>query len=345
MNTTRGGGYTPHRAEDVLARNYGDCKDKSTLMRALLSAAGISSYLTVIYSSDRQFVRPDWPSPLQFDHAIVAVRVSAAADLPSVLNHPRLGRLLFFDPTDYATPLGDVPKDEQGSHALVIAGTQGELVEIPMLPADSSRIESTVEATVNPQGVLEAHMTRRYFGQSASPMRAFTARRDETDLRRRYERILTRRLGGVTLKQIDTTGRPSDNPIQVKIEFGAEHFFQAVQGIVIMKPGALALATDYALPPGKRALPVKLTAEMYRDSVRIQIPPGYNVDEMPEPARIESPYGSYQAAWKSEGGALTFDQSLTIRDLSVPPAEYGKLREFFERLSGNQSAPVVLAKR
>jgi Transglutaminase-like superfamily. len=30
MNVMRGGGFTPHNAEQVLSRNYGDCKDKAT---------------------------------------------------------------------------------------------------------------------------------------------------------------------------------------------------------------------------------------------------------------------------------------------------------------------------
>src|SRR5262249_9446865 len=72
LNVMHGGGYIPHPASQVLAKNYADCKDKAALMRALLKAAGIDSYEVVIYSGDRQFVRPEWPSPMQFNHAIVA---------------------------------------------------------------------------------------------------------------------------------------------------------------------------------------------------------------------------------------------------------------------------------
>jgi len=150
-NVMRGGGYTPHPAADVLARNYGDCKDKATLMRALLKAAGIESYATTIYAGDRTFVRPEWPSPEQFNHAIIAVRVSPETNLPTVIQHPRLGRLLIFDPTDPDTPLGDLPEDEQGSRALVVAGAQGDLVEMPLLPANANRVESTVEAGWTPR--------------------------------------------------------------------------------------------------------------------------------------------------------------------------------------------------
>ena len=64
LNITRGGGYTPRDAADTLARNYGDCKDKATLMRALLKAAGIESYLITITANDRTYVRPEWASPM-----------------------------------------------------------------------------------------------------------------------------------------------------------------------------------------------------------------------------------------------------------------------------------------
>ena len=76
LNIMHGGGYIPHPASQVLAKNYGDCKDKAALMRALLKAAGVDSYEVAIYSGDRHFVRPEWPSAMQFNHAIVAVKVS-----------------------------------------------------------------------------------------------------------------------------------------------------------------------------------------------------------------------------------------------------------------------------
>ena len=98
LNVTRGGGYTPRAASESLARNYGDCKDKATLMRALLKAVGIDAYLTTISADDRTYVRPEWASPYQFNHAIIAVKVSDGVKLPTVIPDSPLGRLLDFRP-------------------------------------------------------------------------------------------------------------------------------------------------------------------------------------------------------------------------------------------------------
>jgi transglutaminase-like putative cysteine protease len=62
------GRYQPHAADDVLTNNYGDCKDKHTLLASLLQASGITLSPALINSSFK--LDPDVPSPSQFDHII-----------------------------------------------------------------------------------------------------------------------------------------------------------------------------------------------------------------------------------------------------------------------------------
>jgi hypothetical protein len=66
------GRWRPHSAAEVLAKSYGDCKDKANLMRALLKAVNIDSYPVLIFAGDPTYVRENWPSP-QFNHCIIAV--------------------------------------------------------------------------------------------------------------------------------------------------------------------------------------------------------------------------------------------------------------------------------
>jgi hypothetical protein len=83
--------------------------------------------------------------------------------------------------------------------------------------------------------------------------------------------------------------------------------------------------------------------------VVIQLPAGFVVDEIPEPVKIDSPYGVYHASWKTgdEKGSnqsVTFEQSLEVREMIATPAEYTKIKDFFDRVLGSQSAPVILLK-
>jgi hypothetical protein len=346
MNITRGGGYTPHRAGEVLARNYGDCKDKATLMRALLKPLGIDSYMTAIYSGDRQHVRPEWPSPQVFNHAIIAVKVSDATKLETVLHHPRLGSLLIFDPTNPDTPVGDLPEDEQGSNALIIAGASGELAVMPLLPAAASRVESKVEAQLNGDGHLSAHVFRNYFGQDAAQMRGFTRRRSPEELKKSFERGLSRRLGGITLKSIVPVDDIQEGRLSLEMEYDVARFGQLMQQrLFVIEPGSLLSGNDYGFAAKERKSPVRLTANVRKDSVIIQIPAGFKIDEMPDPVALDTPYGIYNATWSSRAGQIVFEQSLEVKDNLVPASSYAAVRDFFEKLSSGQHSAVVLLKQ
>jgi len=346
LNITRGGGYTPHRSEDTLARNYGDCKDKATLMRALLKAVGIESYLTTITAYDRTFVRPEWASPMQFNHAIIAVQVSKAVSLPSVLEDTALGRLLIFDPTDRLTPLGDLPREEQGSRALVIAGARGALLRMPVLPVDAHRIDSSVDAAVDANGRLDARVQRDYFGQSAIPLRAVAVLQGNDELRKRFERGLSRRVRGTTLNRIAVQPGSDPNDLSASLELTIDRFGQIMQDrLFVLRPGLLTSGGDYFFTSKQRTAPIKLDSDFRHDSIRINLPPGFKLDELPEAAKIESPYGTLQASWEVRDGQIVMDESLEVREVVVPASEYAAVRDFFDRVNGAQGAPVVLVKQ
>ena len=128
------GRFQPHPAPEILAKAYGDCKDKANLMRALLSVVGIPAYPVLVSADDPRFVRSEWPSPTQFNHAILAIRSAAAAGSPAAFVHPTFGPLLIFDPTDEHTLPGDLPEHEQGGSALLAAGDASLLLGFPSCP-------------------------------------------------------------------------------------------------------------------------------------------------------------------------------------------------------------------
>ena len=346
LNITRGGGYTPHRADETLARNYGDCKDKATLMRALLKAVGIDSYLVTISADDRTYVRPEWASPMQFNHAIIAVKVSNAITLPTVIENASLGRLMIFDPTDPITPPGDLPQEEQGSHALVIAGEQGALLTMPVLAPALSRIDSTVQGAINADGLLEAQMQRQYFGQSSITLRGTEMLRGGDEVRKRFERVLARRVPGSVVGKVSTEVQPDGNSLSAHLELSAERFGQSMQNrLFIIRPGLLTSGGDYFFTSKQRTAPVELSGDLRHDSIRLKLPAGFKADEVPHDMRIESPYGTATASWAVRGDEIVMEMTLEVREMVVPASGYAGVRDFFDRVTGAQGAAIVLVKQ
>jgi hypothetical protein len=111
------GGYQPHAAGDVFRNRYGDCKDKATLVSAMLSAVGIHAALMLV-DTNRGVVDPDAPSILG-DHMIAAIEIPAGYESPklhSVVTAKTGRRYLIFDPTWDRTPFGQLEHELQGGY-------------------------------------------------------------------------------------------------------------------------------------------------------------------------------------------------------------------------------------
>src|SRR5262249_11949303 len=104
------GGWQPHPAADIFVHRYGDCKDKTNLMRSMLHEIGVDSYRVAI-NTQRGSIRPETPAHRGFDHEITAIKLPPTIADPSLMatiDVPKLGRILFFDPTDQLTPFGQI---------------------------------------------------------------------------------------------------------------------------------------------------------------------------------------------------------------------------------------------
>ncbi|HZW87807.1 MAG TPA: DUF3857 domain-containing protein, partial [Myxococcaceae bacterium] len=66
-------GYKPYRVDRVLARRFGDCKDKASLLHALLEVAGVDSRIVLLRMRQLGSVPPEPASLAVFNHAIVYV--------------------------------------------------------------------------------------------------------------------------------------------------------------------------------------------------------------------------------------------------------------------------------
>ncbi|RMI02052.1 MAG: DUF3857 domain-containing protein, partial [Calditrichaeota bacterium] len=115
--------WRPRRAEKTLYNRYGDCKDKTALMRALLSAANIPSVPVLVSVSDPLFTNV--PTPFQFDHCVIAIPIEEH-QVYSEFQNAIVHNYLIFDPTDSAVELGHLPWHLQGRKVLL--GLPGDSV-------------------------------------------------------------------------------------------------------------------------------------------------------------------------------------------------------------------------
>lgn len=342
----RGNGYRPHSAAQVLAKAYGDCKDKANLMRAMLKVLDITAYPIFIYSGDSTYVREEWASPYQFNHCIIAVKVGSDIDLPTVIQHATLGRLLVFDATDEHTPVGDLPDHEQGSLALIVAGDAGILARMPVLPPESSQMAREANVVLSAEGGITATITERSTGQRAVMERALYKRLSGQGYRQMIEEWITR---GATTARVSRV-EPLDNNVEgrfgLDLAFSAMSYGQLMQGkLLVFNPAIVERRESLFLTETRRQYPVILGSRAFTETVKVKLPAGFQVDELPDAVKVETSFGTYRTSYEVKDGELVFIRALAQRAATIPADQYQSVRSFFEKIRAADQAPVVLMKQ
>ena len=343
-NIGRGGGYLPHAAKDVLAKAYGDCKDKSTLLRALAQSLGFTTYGVSVYSGDRDAVRPTWASPHQFNHAIAAIRVADSTNASSVAALPGLGRLLFFDPTDPHTSFGDLPLDEQGSYVLVEAGDRGQLVQLPLAPAQANLVERTLHVQLQADGAIAAKLEEKSRGGAATQERGRLKQLSADNYRRLIEVWVARSVPGSQLENVVPTD--TDAAFTLTLGLASPVYGKLMQNrLLVFRPTAVLRGNYSPFLAPKRTHPIVLDPEAFTESTTVQLPPGFAVDEMPDPVTLRTDFGEFRSTYEAKDGQVIVHRSLEVRSATVPADRYREVKSFFEQVHGHEQASVVLIKK
>lgn len=342
----RGNGYRPHAASQVLAKAYGDCKDKANLMRALLKTLNIVSYPVVIYSGDANRVWEQWASPDQFNHCIIAVRISDETVAPTVITNEKLGRLLIFDATDPNTPVGDLPEDEQGSFALVIAGEAGQLLRMPTLPPEASSYDRQADVVLTADGGITATLHERANGQAAADFRRQFRGQNAAQYQKMIESWVSYGATGAKVGKIEPKDNNEGGRFDLDVEFTAGNYAQLMQDrLLVFKPAIVSRREVLSLTDSTRKLPVVLTARNFTETVRVKLPAGFDVDELPDPVKLDTPFGSYQTTYAVKDDQLLFTRNLKQLATTIPVTQYQTVRSFFEKIRAAEQAPVVLVRK
>jgi TonB family protein len=137
------GRYQPHAALEVLTNRYGDCKDKATLLDALLEAEGMRASTALINS--REDVDHDIPTPTQFDHAINVVSLG--------------GKDIWLDATTGVGPFGYLLPQLRGKEALVVRFPEkSELQRTPAEETSAKTYRFEIEKNIDEKGAEQAKL-------------------------------------------------------------------------------------------------------------------------------------------------------------------------------------------
>ncbi len=170
------------------ANKYGDCKDKVTLMRAMLRALDIPS--RAVLANLGSWVDPKLPSPFQFNHVILSIPSDAVnhtgTELPAVTDG-----WLYFDPTDESIPPGWLPAWLHGERVLGLSGEDSSLVRLKSLNTRTYKRAYRATARLLEDNSMSADISVVDYGARAYKVRHERSATSAEDIVRKWRETLS----------------------------------------------------------------------------------------------------------------------------------------------------------
>ena len=321
--------YQPHAAASVMSNQYGDCKDKHTLLASMLAATGLRAYPVLINSSRKLDV--DIPSPGQFDHVITAI--------------PLGSETLWADTTAEVAPAGLLSPNLRNKKALMIpTAGPARLETTPAEPPFLSSEKVTIEGAVDDLGKLTAHAHMLLRGDAEMYMRIAFRRTPKSNWKNLgfYLGIGIGIQGEVTdIKTSDPADL--DKPFEIEFNVAKNDFLDW---------SSKKLKVGVPLPPfnlsqlrGRKAnstKPLELGPPIdISYNLKLTLPSKYQT-RLPLPLKVSRDYAEYAADYKLQGTSLTSERTLHLRQREIPSERLQDYRAFAAAVKSDEAQALSL---
>ena len=343
------GGLQPHSAADTFQHRYGDCKDKATLMSSMLKEVGIDSYYVII-NTERGSIGGDSPAQINaFDHVILAIKLLDGETGPALVStqqDPKIGKVLFFDPTNTFVPFGQVGGYLQDNYGLLVTPEGGELVNIPKLDSASTGTSRKGTILLDPSGNFSGDFVEVHRGDSAWGQREYLKGvSKEADRVKIIEATLSQSLPNFSVTKASIQNLDQyDQPFGFTYSVAGARYAKTAGDLLLVRPRVIGVDTTGLLETkDSRKMAVIFDGpEKDTDSFEITLPGGYVVDDLPPAVDVDYSFASYHSKTEVAGNVLKYSRTFEIKELSVPMSKMDDLKKFYRIIAGDERNTAVL---
>ena len=329
--------HVPRKAEEVLKSRYGDCKDKSCLMIALLGAVGVDDVRFALIDSWGARAVQMLPSP-RFNHAIVCRRDGA-------------GGYRWYDPTIKYGTSRQIPDGLVGGLALVADAATQHLTSIEGDPIDvfPSRVRSQV--VLHNDGSASIHrLSEDIRVDKTVRQRAGLENLMPDELREDMLENIAVGFPGAVLETLIVRGRADvDSALVYDVAFDAPQLFRDSGGFLVGQlPWARRLSTELNRMVAKTTRQSPIDLHRLRaceiETVTLVLPEDVTVMELPQAQDLRFGNCRYVTTYSQEGRQLHIRSETVFDGDRVYPSEYAEFKGFVEAVLQDQDLPLLLRR-
>ena len=326
-------GWQPQSAQSVFDNRYGDCKDLTTLMIAMLREVGITAYPAKILTRDNGVLIKEFPGA-QFNHCIAFV--------------PLQSDTIWIECAADFLEAGMLPATDQGCDVLVVKENGGEIVRTPVSSSADNVWTSKIVGRLTSGGTLFFEGSIKASGSIGASRRSEFNDLKPEECQRTIGRIIGKFAPKVDLKdyQIINLSENFDQPLIIEFKGTVDKFGVTSANRIFINPNILNRQTQDDIPDEEeRKFPVHyFYAFKEIDSLVIALPEGFKIEAAPESINLKSPFCAFKTSYCVTNDSIKYIRKFDSIFNQIPVLMYEDYRSFLKKVVKSDNAKFVLRK-
>lgn len=322
-----------NNADETIRRRYGTPREINRLFIAMLRAAGFDAAVAELTTRDENYFHRSFPDAFQLNSEVTAVI-------------GRDGATQFYDPGTPYCPLGMLAWEKEAVTALVYDERNPRFVETPV--SDAARSASEYNLTVTPaaNGSVTARVEAKFTGHRGLEFRGEMLELTNEERRKQVANAAREILPTATVEEssvvVSNLTGVSATPGS-SYNFTAPQFAARTEKRLLLRP-ALLLHRDESLLPSPRRFNSIYFNYPWSENERytIEIPEGYDVEQLPAPVDIDIGAARYQATFSRQDRRIIYERRLMVNAINFTADQYSTIKEFFDRTHQADRAVISL---
>ncbi len=315
------GRYQPHSAADVLSNQYGDCKDKHTLLAAMLRVLGLHPDAVLIGAGIR--FNAAVPSPASFNHLITRISLD--------------GKPVWLDTTAEVAPFGMLIYVTRDRNALVVPGDAPARVErTPARPVVAQTQKMEAVGSLDAEGTSTSRITLLFRGDTEVLLRSAIRQLSPAH----YDQLAQQMCASMgyvgTASHMDVSRvEDTSGPLRVSFDYRRDKSgdWPNLKILAQLAPIGLPIPDEKESPIESLELGLP---RVETSAAAMTLPDGWTA-ELPEAQHVRSAWVNYDVTYRFEKGIVHAERRVEVLQERVPVADAMSYRKFAQKAEfGNE---------
>ncbi|MCB9500826.1 MAG: DUF3857 domain-containing protein [Deferribacteres bacterium] len=324
-------GWQPHPVVDIHKNQYGDCKDLSIYMIAMLEQAGVKAYPALALPRSYGWVDERYPGN-QFNHCIAVV--------------PLPEDTLWLECTSDVAAYNDATASLEGVNLLFVKKGESRLIRTPLSSADANKSVFKADVKLTAGRKAELHGKALFYGNRAAFVRGALWTLEPDKQKKWLASIFAENAGDVKITTLNIINRKeTDAPLELEFNVLMNYFARKAGQRLIFTPRLFHTVAYDGEAPENRTMPLLNSGRfMDLDTISFSIPFGFEPKQQSDTDSLISPFGSFRCSKTSSPEKITWTSSFRLNAREVPLEVYPEYHNFMNDAQKMSEAKLVLMK-